>query len=64
MGASTVDQRSLEDFFFSFAVLGFELRACNLSHSWWSGEPFLVKDVFEIGSCKLFAWAGFELQSS
>jgi hypothetical protein len=27
-------------------------------------QPFFVKGFFEIGSCKLFAEAGFELQSS
>jgi hypothetical protein len=44
-----------------FEVLGFELRAYTLSHS---TNPFFVKGVFEIASRKLFAWAGFELQSS
>jgi hypothetical protein len=43
--------------FFFFAVLGFELMAYTLS-------PFFVKGFFEIESCKLFAQAGFELQSS
>jgi hypothetical protein len=42
-------------FFFFFAVLGFELRAFTLSHS----TTLFVLGVFEIGSCKLFAWAGF-----
>jgi hypothetical protein len=27
-------------------------------------QPFFVMGVFEIGSCKLFAWAGFKPQSS
>jgi hypothetical protein len=43
--------------FFFFVVLGFELRAYTLSHS--------TRNVlFLIESCELFAWAGFELQSS
>jgi hypothetical protein len=41
-----------------FKVLGFELRAFTLSHS---TSPIFVKGFFEIGSLKLFAWAGFEL---
>jgi hypothetical protein len=44
-----------------FAVLGLELRTYTLSHS---TSPFFVLDFFEIGSCKLFAWTDFELQSS
>jgi hypothetical protein len=40
-----------------FVVLGFELRAYTLSHS---TSPFFVMGFFEIGSCKLFAWAGLE----
>jgi hypothetical protein len=50
-----------------FAVLGFELRAYTFSHS---TSPFivclfifLVMGIFKIGSCELFAWAGFELIS-
>jgi hypothetical protein len=39
-----------------FAVLGLELRAFTLSHS---PLPLFV-DFFEIGSCELFAWAGFK----
>jgi hypothetical protein len=27
-------------------------------------QPFFVMGFFEIGSCKLFAWAGFKLQST
>jgi hypothetical protein len=27
-------------------------------------QPFLVMDIFEIGSKELFAWAGFKLRSS
>jgi hypothetical protein len=46
------------DFF--FAVLGLELRAYTLSHS---TSPFLWF-FFDIGSCELFAQAGFEPQSS
>jgi hypothetical protein len=48
-------------FFFSFVVLGFELRAYTLSHS---TSPFLGWGFFKIGSHELFAQAGFELQSS
>jgi hypothetical protein len=44
-------------FWVFFPVLGFELRAYTLSHS---TSPFFVLDVFKIGSCKLFAQAGFE----
>jgi hypothetical protein len=47
--------------FIFFAVLGLELRACTLSHS---TSPFFVMSFFEIGSCDLFAWAGFQLPSS
>jgi hypothetical protein len=46
---------------FFFVVLKFELRAYTLSNS---TSPFLGKDVFEVGSQKLFALAGFYLQSS
>jgi hypothetical protein len=47
-------------------VLGFELRAFILSHS---TSHFVcvcvcVVGFFEIGSCELFAQAGFERQSS
>jgi hypothetical protein len=48
-------------FFLCVLVLGLELRAFTLSHS---TNPFFVKGFFEIGSCELFAQAGFELQSS
>jgi hypothetical protein len=48
-------------FFFFFAALGLELRAFTLSHS---TSPFFVMGILEIGSHKLFAQAGFELQSS
>jgi hypothetical protein len=44
-----------------FAELVFELKAYTLSHS---TIPIFVKGFFEIGSHKLFAWAGFELRSS
>jgi hypothetical protein len=40
---------------------GFELRAYILS---LSTSPFFVKGFFELGSCELFAQAGFKLQSS
>jgi hypothetical protein len=40
-----------------FAVLGIELRAYTFSYS---TSPFFVKGFFEIGSLKLFSWAGFE----
>jgi hypothetical protein len=43
-------------FVFLFSLLGFELRAYTLSHS-----TFFVMDFLEIGSHKLFAWAGFKL---
>jgi hypothetical protein len=47
---------------FFFAVLGLEFRASTLSHF---TSLFFVMDVLEIhleiGSCKLFARAGFEL---
>jgi hypothetical protein len=46
--------------FFFFKVLGLELRAYILSHS----PALFVLCIFEIGSCKLFAWAGFEPRSS
>jgi hypothetical protein len=42
-------------------VLGFELKACTLSHF---TSPAFVIGIFEIGSQELFAWAGFEPQSS
>jgi hypothetical protein len=40
-----------------FVVLGFEFRAYTLNHS---TSPFFVLGVFEIGSCELFAEAGFK----
>jgi hypothetical protein len=40
---------------FVFAVLGFELRAYNLSHS---TSLFFVLGFCQRG-CELFAWAGF-----
>jgi hypothetical protein len=46
--------------FFFFAVLGFELRAYTLSRS----TALFVLGILEIGSYKLFAWAGFEPRSS
>jgi hypothetical protein len=42
---------------FFFCDTGVELRAYILSHS---TSPFFMMGVFEIGSCELFAWAGFE----
>jgi hypothetical protein len=42
--------------FFFFSVLGFELRAYNLSHS----KPFFCDGFLKIGSQKLFAQAGFK----
>jgi hypothetical protein len=42
-------------------ILGFELRAFTLSHS---TSPIFVMGFFKIGSLKLFARSGFELQSS
>jgi hypothetical protein len=38
--------------------LEFELRAYTLSPS---TNPFFVMGFYEIESCELFAWAGFEL---
>jgi hypothetical protein len=59
--SSLATARALNVFFFSFfGVLGFELRAYTSSHSM---SP-LLKVFFKIGSHKLFAWAGFEPQSS
>jgi hypothetical protein len=46
--------------FFSFAVLGFELRAFTLSHS--TSPIFVMGFFFKIGSPELFGWAGFEPQ--
>jgi hypothetical protein len=56
----------LDYFFFLslsfFVVLGFQLRTYTLRHS---TSPFFVMGFFfEIGSQELFAWAGFEPQSS
>jgi hypothetical protein len=45
--------------FIYFAVLAFELGAYNLSHS-TSSVFVLVTVFFEIGSCELFARAGFK----
>jgi hypothetical protein len=52
------------NFVFSFfAVLEFELRTYTLTHS---TSPFLCvcDGFFEIGSCKLFAQAGFKPRAS
>jgi hypothetical protein len=49
-------------YFIYFAVLGLELRAFTLSHA--TSPIFCDRVFFEIGSCKLFAWAGFEPHSS
>jgi hypothetical protein len=46
---------------FIFVVLGFDLRAYILSHL---TIPFFCDRFFKIGSCKLFAQAGFEPRSS
>jgi hypothetical protein len=43
-----------------FAVPRLELRAYTLA----TPPALFVLDIFEIGSCKLFAWAGFEPQPS
>jgi hypothetical protein len=48
-------------FFFFFAVLGFEFRAYTLIHS---TSPFFVIGISQIGSHKLFAWAGLKPWSS
>jgi hypothetical protein len=40
-------------FFFFFAGLGLELEPLH--------QRIYMKDFFEIGSCKLFAQAGFKL---
>jgi hypothetical protein len=50
----------LKILFIYFAVLGFELRAYTLSYL----QVLFCDEVFEIGSCRLFAQAGFEPQSS
>jgi hypothetical protein len=42
----------------SILVVGLELKAYTLNHSM---NPFFVTGFFKIGSCELFAWAGFEL---
>jgi hypothetical protein len=47
-------------YLFIFVVLGFELRVYTLSHTI---SPICVMGFFEIGSPKLFAWAGFKLLS-
>jgi hypothetical protein len=52
--------RGVLDAFF-FVVLGLELGAYTLSHS---TSPIFVMVFFNVGSCKLFAWAGFEQRSS
>jgi hypothetical protein len=46
---------------FFFVVLGLELRAYTLSHS---TSPFLWWAFIKIRSLQLFAWIGFEPQSS
>jgi hypothetical protein len=42
-------------------VLELELRAFTLSHS---TSPIFVKSFLRYGLAELFAWAGYELQSS
>jgi hypothetical protein len=51
---------SVSFLFFFLAVLGLELRALT-----WSQlhQPYYCEGFFEIGSCELFAWVGFEPQS-
>jgi hypothetical protein len=47
--------------------LGFEVRALCLQSrcsTAWATPPFHFALVLELGSCKLFAWAGLELWSS
>jgi hypothetical protein len=48
-------------FCFVLVILGLELRAFTLSHS--TSPIFVLVFFFEIGSRKLFAQDGFELQS-
>jgi hypothetical protein len=50
-------RQKLHPTFFFFMVLGFE----PLYHS---TSPFFVMSFFRMGSCELFARAGFKLQSS
>jgi hypothetical protein len=49
-------------------VQGFEVRAINLwrrwSTTWATLQPCSMLGVSKIGSWELFAWTGFELQSS
>jgi hypothetical protein len=45
-------------FFFFLVALGLELRAYTLSHS---TNPIFMLDIFEIGTCELFAQAVFKL---
>jgi hypothetical protein len=67
MGSATVVstnhvwKKNIFIYLFIFAVLGLKLRAYTLSHS---TSPFFCDGFFEIGSLELFAWAGFEPQSS
>jgi hypothetical protein len=60
----TTSSHHQEKFFFFFAVLVFELRAYTLNHSTSPSCDFFFFFFPEIGSRKLFAWAGFEPQSS
>jgi hypothetical protein len=53
-------------FLFFLVILEFELRASRLlgRHLSQSTSPVFLLGIFEIGLFKLFAWAGFEPQSS
>jgi hypothetical protein len=44
-----------------FGILGFELRTYTLSLSTRHPPPLFVMGFFEIGPCKLFALADFEM---
>jgi hypothetical protein len=59
-GANADAKQDLRIFLF-FPVLRLEVRAYTLSHS---TSPIFCDGFFEIGSRKLFAWAGFEPPSS
>jgi hypothetical protein len=54
--------------FFFLTLLEFELRISCLLGRHFILEPFWqplsVLGIFKVGSCQLFAWAGFKLQSS
>jgi hypothetical protein len=48
-------------YLFLWYWLGLELRVYTLSHS---TSPLFMTEFLKIGSQELFAWAGFEPQSS